>query len=251
MLNQPYFYHGAIKNIITIFGAIFSDIYVKRHTGDGGEYQQIKIPLSYAPKQRALVRIAQNPNLDIRQAQITLPRMAFEIVSVNYDAARKISPNSISKNCSTASYMNGPTPYNINVNLYIYTKNQDDALQIVEQIFPFFNPDLNISINSIPEMNVKEDIPVILDSVSYEDDYEGDLETRRAIIWTLSFTIKMNFYGPIKSPNGIIKKVNINMSDTQPNDSGENSTFVKYTARVDPITAGPSDVHTIVEEFLY
>jgi hypothetical protein len=252
MLNQPYFYHGCVKNIITIFGAMFSDIYIKRQTGDGYEYQEIKVPISYAPKQRALVRIAQNPNIDNRQAQITLPRMAFEIVSMNYDSARKININSIRRtmtddqpNNNFAYQMNSPTPYNIHINLYLYAKNQDDALQMVEQIFPFFNPDLNITINAIPEMNVVEDIPIILDSVSYEDDYEGDLETRRAIIWTLSFTAKMNFYGPITT-SGLIKKVNIAVSRDE-----DSNPFLRHNTAVDPLDATINDTFNIVETFLY
>lgn len=255
MLNQSYFYHGCLKNVITIFGAIFSEIYIKRKTGDGHEFQEIKVPLSYAPKQRALVRIKQNPNIDTRQAQVTLPRMAFEIVSLNYDGARKINISSINRNMASdqpnnnfASQMNSPTPYDVKINLYAYAKNQDDALQIVEQIFPFFNPDLNITINTIPSMNVVEDIPIILDSVSYEDDYEGDLETRRAIIWTLSFTAKMNFYGPITT-SGVIKKVNISVS--QDEDVVPENPLLRYTAKIEPEDAGINDTHSIVERFLY
>lgn len=254
MLNHSYYYHGCLKQVITIFGALFSEIYIKRKTGDGGEYQEIKVPLSYAPKQRALVRIKQNPNIDSRQAQVTLPRIAFEIVNLNYDPARKINNASLSRNMSKtqennsfARQMSSPTPYDVHVNLYIYAKHQDDALQIVEQIFPFFNPDLNVTINAVPDMNVVEDIPIILDSVSYEDDYEGDLETRRAIIWTLSFTAKMNFYGPI-TKNGIIKKVNVTVGQTE---HVVDNPLLQYNAQVTPVTASINDPHTIVEEFLY
>lgn len=252
MLNHAYYYHGCLKNIVTLFGAMFSDIYIKRHTADGAEYQEIKVPISYAPKQRALVRIRQNPNLDNKQAQITLPRMAYEITNLAYDAARKINISSVSRNMSRdqpnnsfANQLNSPTPYNVNVNLYVYGKNQEDALQIVEQIFPFFNPDMNVTILTIPKMNVSEDIPIILDSVSYEDDYEGDIETRRAIIWTLSFTLKMNFYGPITS-TGIIKKVSINVDH-----ENTNANILKYQAKVNPPDANINDTFTIVEDFLY
>ena len=253
MLNHNYFYHSCVKNVITIFGAIFSDIYIKRSTGDGYEFQEIKVPLSYAPKQRALVRLKQNPNIDVKQAEITLPRLAYEIVSMNYDPARKISPTSQSRNMQQnqpnnnyANHMNSPTPYDVHINLYAYAKNQDDALQIVEQIFPFFNPDLNVTINAVPEMNFVENIPIILDSVSYEDDYEGNMETRRAIIWTLSFTAKMNFYGPITT-NGIVKSVHISVGqDEQINDS-----LLNYKAKVTPPTATVNDPYTVVEEFLY
>ena len=143
--------------------------------------------------------------------------------------------------------MNSPTPYDVHINLYAYAKNQDDALQIVEQIFPFFNQDLNVTINAVPEMNFVENIPIILDSVSYEDDYEGNMETRRAIIWTLSFTAKMNFYGPITS-NGIVKSVHISVSRDE---SQQNNNLLKYNAEIDPKNATINDSYTVVEQFLY
>lgn len=186
--------------------------------------------------------------------------MAFEIVNLSYDMARKINTNSLNRNMrpsqpnnNYAYQMNSPTPYNININLYIYAKNQEDGLQIVEQIIPFFNPELCVSLNTIKEMNVSEDIPFILDSVSYEDDYEGDLETRRAIIWTLSFTAKMNYYGPITTA-GIIKKVNISVDhDTTEVEATTSSgnPLLKYKAEVNPLTAGINDQYTILESFLY
>ena len=251
MLNYPHYYRGCTKNIIAMFGVIFGNIHIKRATGDGNEFQEIKVPLSYAPKQRAYIRTTQQPDIDSRPVQVVLPRMSYEIVALNYDGSRRLNTNSnftVYGQNSRATSMHSATPYNINVNLYIYTKNQDDALQIVEQIFPFFNPDFNITINSIPDMGIKEDIPVILDSVSYEDDYEGDLETRRAIIWTLGFTVCMNYYGPMSS-NGVIKRVTINMSDIE-NENPDEFIF-QYRAVVDPITANENDPHTIVESFLY
>ena len=251
MLNYDHFYHNCTRNIITVFGALFTEIYVKRSTGDKHEYQEVKVPIAYSPKQRTLNMIMQKPNKDDREAQVTLPRMGFEIVALNYDPDRKINPSSMTKvsvnNSSYVNIMRSATPYNFHINLYIYTKNQDDALQIVEQIFPFFNPDMNVTINPVPSMGVSEDVPIILDSVSYEDDYEGDIDTRRAIVWTLSFTVKMNFYGPI-TKSGVIKKVNVNMG----NDSTTPATHqLDYSAKVNPLTAGKNDVHTIVEEFLY
>ena len=251
MLNYDHFYHKGVTNIVTAFGSFFTEIYVKRSTGDGNEYQEIKIPISYSPKQRTIQRIMQKPNIDDRVAQITLPRMSFEMVALNYDSDRKINPSSQtrtqSSNGNLMNVMKSATPYNLRFNLYIYTKNQDDALQIVEQILPFFNPDQNITINPVPSMNVKEDVSIVLDNVSYEDDYEGDFETRRAIIWTLAFTVKMNFYGPI-TKSGVIKHVNVNMG----NDTATPVTHqLTYDAKVDPINAGINDLHTIIEEFSY
>jgi hypothetical protein len=110
---------------------------------------------------------------------------------------------------TSASSQYAPTPYNINVLLYIYTKNQDDGLQIIEQILPYFNPDYNLSLKAIPELDIKNDLPILLNSIGFQDEYEGDLTTRRAIIWTLSFVMKLNFYGPVNK-QGIINKVTTN-----------------------------------------
>lgn len=254
MLNHSHFYHGGVKNIIMMFGAIFSDITIRRAANLGAaDYQEISVPLSYAPKQRAYVRTTQNPVIEERQKQVVLPRISYEIVNFAYDPSRRTNMSSVARSTRTNTESNknmvaqlmSPTPYDIKVNLYVYVKNQDDGLQIIEQVLPFFNPDFNVSIRPVPEMqHIVEDVPIILDSVSYEDDYEGDLETRRAIIWTLSFTVKMNFYGPITKA-GVIKKVSINVTNEDSPD------LLKYKATVDPISAEINDPHKIVEEFLY
>jgi hypothetical protein len=110
---------------------------------------------------------------------------------------------------TSANAQYAPTPYNINVLLYIYTKNQDDGLQIIEQILPYFNPDYNLTLKAIPELDIKNDLPILLNSIGFQDEYEGDMTTRRAIIWTLSFVMKLNFYGPVNR-QGIINKVTTN-----------------------------------------
>ena len=171
-----------------------------------------RVPLSYSPKQKFLAKIRQQPSVDSTNFQVILPRMGFEMISLDYDPNRKISPMQQSRtiNSSTsASAQYAPTPYNINVLLYIYAKNQDDGLQIIEQILPYFNPDYNLTMKAIPELDIKNDLPILLNSIGFQDDYEGDMTTRRAIIWTLSFIMKLNFYGPINK-QGIINKVNAN-----------------------------------------
>jgi hypothetical protein len=198
------------------------------------------VPLSYASKSKALARIQQRPNVDDRQVQIIVPRMAFEMTTMNYDYNRKISPvqqsRAVNATTTTLDSQYAPTPYNINVQLYVYVKNQDDGLQIIEQILPYFNPDYNLTMKSIPQLNIKNDLPIILDSVSFEDNYEGEFEDRRTIIWTLSFTMKLNFYGPVNK-QGVIKKViastynNVNMSDR----------INTITTTPDPLTAKPGD----------
>ena len=239
MLDQR-FYWGTIRKAIVAFGNMFNNINVERRDADGNIIQILKVPLSYASKSKALARIQQRPNVDDRQVQIIVPRMAFEMTTMNYDYNRKISPvqqsRAVNATSNTLDSQYAPTPYNINVQLYVYVKNQDDGLQIIEQILPYFNPDYNLTVKSIPQLNIKNDLPIILDSVSFEDNYEGEFEDRRTIIWTLSFTMKLNFYGPVNK-QGVIKKViastynNVNMTDR----------INTITTTPDPLTAKPGD----------
>jgi hypothetical protein len=239
MLDQR-FYWGTIRKAIVAFGNMFNNINVERRDADGNIIQILKVPLSYSGKSKALARIQQRPNVDDRQVQIIVPRIAFEMTTLNYDYNRKISPvqqsRAVNATTTTLDSQYAPTPYNINVQLYVYVKNQDDGLQIIEQILPYFNPDYNLTMKSIPQLNIKNDLPIILDSVSFEDNYDGDFEDRRTIIWTLSFTMKLNFYGPVNK-QGIIKKVvastfnNVNLSER----------INVITTTPDPLDAKPGD----------
>lgn len=211
MLDQR-FYWGTIRKAIVAFGNMFNNITIERKDAAGNVVQLQRVPLAYSPQQKFLAKIKQQPNVDNTNFQVILPRMGFEMVSLDYDPNRKISPMQQSRtiNSSTsASAQYAPTPYNINVLLYIYAKNQDDGLQIIEQILPYFNPDYNLTIHAIPELSINNDLPIILNSIGFVDDYEGDMTTRRAIMWTLSFVMKLNFYGPV-SKQGIINRVTTN-----------------------------------------
>ena len=239
MLDQR-FYWGTIRKAIVAFGNMFNNINVERRDADGNIIQILKVPLSYASKSKALARIQQRPNVDDRQVQIIVPRIAFEMTTMNYDYNRKISPvqqsRSVNATSNTLDSQYAPTPYNINVQLYVYVKNQDDGLQIIEQILPYFNPDYNLTVKSIPQLNIKNDLPIILDSVSFEDNYEGEFEDRRTIIWTLSFTMKLNFYGPVNK-QGIIKKV---VASTF-NNANLSERINVITTTPDPLDAKPGD----------
>jgi hypothetical protein len=211
MLDQR-FYWGTIRKAIVAFGNMFNNITIERKDANGNVVQLQRVPLAYSPQQKFLAKIKQQPNVDNTNFQVILPRMGFEMVSLDYDPNRKISPMQQSRtinSSSSASAMYAPTPYNINVLLYIYAKNQDDGLQIIEQILPYFNPDYNLTIHAIPELQINNDLPILLSSIGFTDDYEGDMTTRRAIIWTLSFVMKLNFYGPVNK-QGIINKVTTN-----------------------------------------
>lgn len=203
------YYHGTIRKYVIAFGNLFNDIYVQRLNSSGERIQTLAVPLAYGPKEKWLVRLTQDPNLD-QNVGITLPRMGFEIQSMTYAPTRKLS--STLKNVRLKStdfdrvdtqYV--PVPYDITMLLSIFVKNADDGAQIIEQIIPYFRPEFVTNVRLIPEMNVVVDTPVVLQDLSIEDTYEGDFETRRALIYNLNFSIKAYFYGPV-SHSGIIKR---------------------------------------------
>jgi hypothetical protein len=215
MLNNQIFYHGIIRKCIVGFGTLFSDIYIDRKQGDsvnGETYQRLQVPLAYAPKEKWLVRLDQDPNLE-QHTYTTLPRMSFEIIGYNYDPSRKVNRMQQLKcgdGTGSVSTMYSPVPYNLDLSLYILTKTQEDGLQIIEQILPTFTPEYTLSINVVPDMNVKIDVPIILNSVSVSDEYDGDFQTRRFVTHSLSFQMKVNLFGAIAGQS-VIETVNANV----------------------------------------
>jgi hypothetical protein len=207
-----YFYHEIIRKTVVSFGTLFNQIYVKHDNASGGVESEIKVPLAYGPSQKFLARLEQQPELN-RAVQINLPRMSFEMNSISYDPSRKVSVTQTFKavdenNRVKKVYM--PVPYNLGFELNILTKLNDDALQILEQILPYFQPSFNITVELIDSIGEKRDIPVVLESINFQDDYEGDFSTRRALIYTLQFTAKTYLFGPIAdSTDGIIRKVQV------------------------------------------
>jgi hypothetical protein len=205
------FYHQSIRKYVIMFGNMFNDIVVRRLDTTGVSLQSVAVPLAYGPKEKFLVRITQDPNLD-QQVAIQLPRMGFEMTTLSYDGARRLAGTSRNvkvvddKNKLDFTYM--PVPYDLNFNLYAYVRNADDGAQIMEQIVPYFGPEWTNQVRLIPEMNLIQDVPTILNTVSIEDTYEGDFDTRRALIYTFDFTVKAYFYGPVRR-QGIIKRSQI------------------------------------------
>ena len=213
MLGQQ-FYHETVRNIIVAFGTMFNNLQIVRKDNSGNITQAMKVPLAYGPKQKWLTRLDQDPSL-ANAVAITLPRLGFEIGSLTYDSTRKLNRVQKFKKVKSASsdankldtqFM--PVPYNMDITLYAMAKNSDDALQMVEQILPFFQPDYTLTLNDMADMGIKRDVPIILNSVSYEDNYQGDFESRRAIIYTLAFTLKFYLYGPVTSTS-VIKTVQV------------------------------------------
>ena len=237
MLNNNVFYHGIIRKSIVAFGSLFSDIYIDRREGDsvtGNVIQRLQIPLAYAPKEKWIVRLDQDPNLE-NYVYTTLPRMSFEITGYTYDPSRKVNRMQQLKcgdGSASMSTMYSPVPYNVDLTLYILTKTQEDGLQILEQILPTFTPEYTMVVNVVPEMNVKIDVPIILNSVSVQDDYDGDFQTRRFVTHTLNFQMKTNLFGPVNGQS-VIQQVNANIGL---NENLSNPNRV-YTAEGDVTTA--------------
>lgn len=233
VLGNPVWYHQLIRKYIVVFGRIFSDIQIER-TIAGDRTQILTVPLTYAAKEKMLTRVETDPNID-RQTAIILPVMSFEINGIRYDGGRKLpTVNRISTaiaNDNKLNFMYNPVPYNIDMRLHVYVKNNEDGTKIIEQILPFFTPDWTIAMNLIPEMDITQDIPVVMNNVSFEDTYDGDFKERRAIIWTLDFTIKGYFYGPVRT-SGIIKFVNTNIHIATTNTSAQSVGVTKASARV-------------------
>ena len=203
------FYFGTIRKYVIAFGNLFNDIYVQRLDSNGNRIQTLAVPLAYGPKEKWLVRLVQDPNLDADVA-ITLPRMGFEITSLTYASQRKLSSTLRNSRLKTSDLDRVdtqfvPVPYDINILLSIFVRNADDGAQIVEQIVPYFRPEFVTNVRLIPEMGIVSDTPVVLQDVSIEDTYEGDFDTRRALIYNMNFSMKAYFYGPV-SNSGVIKR---------------------------------------------
>ena len=200
-----YSYHEIFRKTIVAFGTLFNNIELRRQD------EVMKVPLAYGPKDKFLARLDQVPDPTNKRVQITLPRIGFEITGVNYDGTRKVAPTQKIKIASSNTKNKNvfmPVPYNIGFELAIISKNQEDGLQILEQILPVFQPHYNLAVKLLPEMSEIRDIPVVLNNIEYEDSYEGNFTSRRAIIYTLSFTAKTYLYGPV-TESKVIKKSSV------------------------------------------
>ena len=223
-----YFYYEILRRTVISFGSLFNGIAIKHTNSSDQTISVIKVPLAYGPTQKFLARLNQSPNLN-KPVQITLPRMSFEFTGLTYDAGRK---STTTQTFTSKSLEDGketkkaylPVPYNMQFELSIMSKLNDDALQIIEQILPYFQPAYTMTVDLVETINEKRDIPVILENITMQDDYEGDLTTRRVLIYTLRFTAKTYLFGPISSATkDIIKKTTISYiaGDTSSNPSRE------------------------------
>ena len=245
-----HFYHKQIRNTVIAFGTIFNNVNIKRLDSSGNPLQNIKVPLSYSPKEKFIARLDQQADLtgDDSSVAITLPRMAFDITGYSYDSSRKLNKNQrigkVTTNADTSKLNTqySPVPYNVSFELNVFTATSDDGLQIIEQILPYFQPDYTVTmIQDSTYMDTKRDIPFVLESVNYDDSYTGSLTSLRRITYSLSFTAKIYLYGPI-STTAIIKKVSAdlytNTADKAPSRSE------RVTVQPNPTSADKDDTYT-------
>jgi len=239
MLGQSYFYHETLRKTVVAFGSLFNDIQVTRTNSSGAAVQSLKVPLAYGPKQKFIARLEQEPTLPSTTA-LSLPRIGFEIQAFDYDPSRKLNriikqkkvSNTDDKKLKQMNTQYSPVPYNVNFELFVMAKNSDDGIQIVEQILPFFQPEYTVSINEVPSMDIVRDVPIVLNNIAYEDTYEGDFVTRRAIIYTFSFTAKTYVYGPVTTAKPITK-VQADTYTDLPSQTPERIQRLTVTAKVD------------------
>ncbi len=254
MLGHNPFYYSSLRKVTSIFGTLFNEIGVVRKDKLGNEVERFKVPIAYGPKEKYLTRMHQDPDLN-RPIAIQVPRMSFQIVSIQYDGDRK--RNKIRQHVQVEDDDNlqrlfDGVPYKIGMELTIISKNQDDANQILEQILPFFTPDFSPSYNPIPGFDWKEDLPVVLNSVVYSDNYDDDWKVRRNVLYTLTFELKAFFYGPIKE-QGVIKKaitdIHIASGDGPVTDEqvANSPRSVRITIEPDPLDADADDDYGYTE----
>ena len=218
MLGNAHYYHQLTRKAVVLFGRLFDDIsIIRKNDQTGKEVNRFLVPIIYSPKEKMVTRVFSDPELT-RQLQALLPRMSFEISGLTYDASRK--QNSLLKASkpvtggSTASSAYMGAPYDLNFQLNVYARNIDDGTHIIEQILPFFNPDFTVSASMVPDLGFIKDIPVILNNVTNNIEYEGNYDSVRYVYWTLNFTMKLHYYGPITTPK-IIRTVYANIHNNE------------------------------------
>jgi len=227
-----YFYHEILRKTVIGFGTLFNDINIRHRDASGTSFSNLKVPLAYGPIQKFLARIQQQPDLN-REVALTLPRLSFEMTGLQYDPSRKtgVTQTFLATQNGNAKKVYMPVPYNVTFELNIISKLNDDSLQIIEQILPYFQPSLNITINLISAIGEKKDVPVVMESITQNDQYEGGFDSRRLIIHTLRFTAKTYLFGPVaESTDGLIKRVDVDYYT---------NTNIKTAKRVQRYTATP------------
>jgi hypothetical protein len=256
MLGNAHFYNRTIRKIVVAFGTVFNDIFLIRYTKDGLTAKEtFKVPLNWGAKEKYITRINADPTLT-KSIATTVPRISFEMTGMSYDSSRKLPStmrNFSANNATSVKTQFVPVPYNFDFSLSIYVRNTEDGTQILEQILPFFTPDFSLTVDFIPDLDPKYDMPIILNSVSNEVDYEGDMMTTRLIIWNLEFTAKGHIWPPVKTSK-IITTANTN-TFIQPNNTIQQKVYVDFANGIgrfsdsETIRVTDKDVHGEVSYF--
>jgi hypothetical protein len=230
MFNTPY-YHGIIRRVIVGFGTTFSHLKIIRPDSTGAVLQTVSVPIAYSPKEKWNVRVDQDPNLT-QHVNTVIPRMSFEITGYNYDESRAINRNNRIeyKNGAVGKTVQAPVPYNLDISLYALTKGTEDGLAIVEQILPMFTPEYTLNLNALDSINVKQEVPLVLNSVTVQDDYKGDFLTKRLVTHTFNFTAKVNLYA------GIIERSIITHTDVSLDTKVLNGNEMNHQSTGNPVT---------------
>ena len=215
MLKNNHFYNRTIRKMVVAFGTLFNDLILVRYSTSGDqEFERMRVPLSFGAKEKYLTRLTSDPNLT-KSINTYVPRISFDLVGLTYDSSRKV--NTLNRNFAVDSVsgaysaQHAPVPYNFEFDLNIYVRNQEDGTQILEQILPLFTPDFTITVDLIPTLGRKYDIPIMLNSVTPQIDYEGDMSTTRLIIWNLTFTVKGYIFPATSIVGGLIRQANTNI----------------------------------------
>ena len=252
MLGNGHFYNRTIRKVVVAFGTLFNDIVVVRYNKDGTTpRERFKVPLSYGAKEKYITRLTSDPTM-FKSVNIVVPRISFNLDNLSYDASRKqittlqnFSVITGSQTLMKSQYM--PVPYNFDFSLSIYVRNTEDGTQILEQILPFFTPDFTVTVDFIQPMDQKYDLPIILNSVQSNVDYEGDMMSTRLITWDLTFTAKGFIWPLIKSNTSLIREANNNVHIVQEIDDLVRSNTVTIDTKPDPLNAEPDDEYGFSE----
>jgi len=244
-----HYYHQQVKRMIIAFGELFTGISIKKQEKDRTKHQEYPVPVAYAPKNKWVSRTTEQPDLMAPQVEITLPRITFEMVQMRYAPERKIGFNGayvVGNIAGVRSKIFSPAPWDVTFNLYSYTKDQTDSLQILEQILPYFQPFMTLNYEILPEYQIKKDVPIVLTNTTIEDGYEGSPDNMRQVIQTFTFTLPLDLFGPIPASGKVIKDAFVNVGFLFPNKA-----TVQYESKVDPLTANKYDIHSIIDTVRY
>ena len=227
-----YTYNKIIRKCVIGFGTLFNNIEVRKENKDGSVYSRMKVPLAYGPRQKFLARLEQQADLNQKVA-ITVPRLSFEMTGISYDSSRKLAPTTLTLKADTNNAVKKqftPVPYNIDFELNVISKTNDESLEIMEQILPVFQPSYQMTIKLVDDMNDFRDVPIILNSVSYSDDYEGTFDDRKITLITMQFTVKAYIFGPVGTA-APIKKAKADIYTTMPSSTSTRQVAYQVTPK--------------------